>query len=360
MLPSRVVSGELDQMPPGGRLPTVAVVVPAYRAEAHIAAVLSGIPDFVSHIVVVEDCSPDNTAAVVAAFPDQRVRLVRHEVNQGVGGAMLTGYDKAVELGAEVIVKMDSDDQMDPAHMMTLITPIVLGQADYAKGNRFIHLRQLSSMPLLRRVGNTGLSFLTKVASGYWTIFDPTNGYTAIHASVVQQLSRDGIDKRYFFETSMLTELSLIRAVIKDVYLPARYGDEVSSLSEWQVLKTFPVRLFRRFMTRLFLQYFVRDFNVFSIFLVTGILMTLFGVTWGGYFWVQSGIRGVPASTGQVMIGVLPIILGIQLLLQAISLDIQNVPSQPIQNERLPRSTRPDASAERASRSEADLVEHGH
>jgi len=336
-----VIGDWLDQMPRADLLPTVAVVIPAYRAEAHIEAVLSGIPELVTYIVVVDDCSPDDTAAVVSAFPDNRIRLVRHQVNQGVGGAMLTGYDAAVELGADIIVKMDSDDQMDPAHMMTLIAPVVMGQADYAKGNRFVHMRQLSSMPLLRRVGNTGLSFLTKVASGYWTIFDPSNGYTALHASVVPQLSRDAIDKRYFFETSMLIELSLIRAVIKDVYLPARYGDEVSSLSEWQVLKTFPARLFGRFMNRLFVQYFVRDFNVFSMFLIAGVLLTLFGSIWGVFYWIRSGVEGVPASAGQVMISVLPIILGLQLLLQAISLDIQNVPTQPLQGERLLLKGRP-------------------
>lgn len=318
----------------GEALPTVAVVIPAYRAEAHIAAVLAGIPALVTHIVVVEDKSPDNTAAVVSAFPDSRICLVRHEVNQGVGGAVLTGYDMAVKLGAEIIVKMDSDDQMDPAHLLTLMAPVIKGQADYAKGNRFVHMRQLTAMPLLRRMGNMGLSFLTKVASGYWTIFDPSNGYTAIHASVAEQLPKDAIAKRYFYETSMLLELGLMRAVVKDVYLPARYGDEVSSLSEWQVLKTFPIRLFKGFLNRLYVQYFVRDFNAFSVYLLAGIVSGAFGVGWGAYHWIQSAIIDTPASTGTVMLAVLPLMFGLQLLLQALTVDIQNVPTQPLQNER--------------------------
>jgi glycosyltransferase involved in cell wall biosynthesis len=323
--------------PPAPVLPTIAVVIPAYRAAAHIRSVLAGIPDFVSYIVVVDDCGPDETAEIVRAWDDDRVHLVSHQVNQGVGGATLTGYDAAVTLGAEVIVKMDSDDQMDPTHMLPLIAPVAAGRADYAKGNRFIHTRELRSMPLLRRVGNTGLSFLAKIASGYWGLFDPTNGYTAIHASVVRRMNRDNIDKRYFFETSMLIELSLIRAVIEDVYIPARYSDEISSLSSWNSLVTFPRRLLRGFLYRLYVQYIVRDFNAFSLFLIVGLLLSAFGTAWGGYHWVQSAIHDTPASTGTVMLAVVPIILGLQLLLQAVTLDIQNVPAQPLQIQELTR-----------------------
>ena len=212
----------------------LAVVIPAFRAEAHIADVLRGIPDYVAWIVVVDDCSPDhNTIAIVeeTARRDPRIRLLRHEVNQGVGGAVLTGYREARRLGAEIIVKMDSDGQMDPRYLPALIDPIVRGRADYTKGNRYVHARQLRSMPLLRRIGNLGLSFLTKLASGYWSLFDPTNGYTAIHAAVIPMLNEEDIGRRYFFESSMLLELSLLRAVIRDVYIPAKYGDKTSHLA---------------------------------------------------------------------------------------------------------------------------------
>ena len=312
--------------------PVIAVVIPAYRAEAHIQAVLAGIPAFVTFIVVVDDCSPGKTAELVKGWDDPRSHLIRHGENQGVGGAVLTGYSFAVDLGAEIVVKMDGDNQMDPAYMLSFIEPIASGEEDYTKGNRFLHARQLRSMPLLRRIGNIGLSFLTKLASGYWNIFDPTNGYTAIHTSLVPMLSRSALDLRYFFESSMLIELSLLRAVVRDVYAPARYGDEVSSLSPRKEILQFPPRLLKGFLRRLLIQYFIRDFTVFSLFLLVGGVFIVFGGTFGAYHWYLSAKSGVEASTGTVMLAVLPIILGIQLLLQAIVSDVQNIPSDPLQN----------------------------
>ncbi len=311
-------------------LPLIAVVVPAYRAAATIQVVLAGIPNFVAHIVVVDDCSPDNTADLVLAYNDPRVHLIYHRENQGVGGAVLSGYDAAVRLGAEIIVKMDSDGQMDPEYMLSLLRPILKGEADYVKGNRFLHARQLRSMPFIRRIGNAGLSFLTKLASGYWNMFDPTNGYTAIHNSVVRMLDRTMIDERYFFETSMLLELSMLRGVVRDVYVPARYGDEASSLSEFDALVRFPGRLLKGFLRRLATQYFLRDFSAFSVFLAAAVPLTLFGIVWGAYHWYSSAKMGVDACTGTGMSAAIPIIMGIQLLLQAVVLDIQNVPVNPI------------------------------
>jgi hypothetical protein len=156
----------------------------------------------------------------------------------------------------------------------------------------------------------------------------------------------------------MLLELSLIRAVVRDVYLPARYQDEVSSLSEWQVLTSFPTRLMVGFMKRLFLQYFIRDFNVFSIYLIAGLISVLFGTVWGGWHWALSAINDVPASTGTVMLAVLPIILGLQMLLQAITIDIQNVPTQPFQHARLLVHGRPVRASDFRKRREADRAQH--
>jgi glycosyltransferase involved in cell wall biosynthesis len=284
-------------------------------------------------IFVVDDCSPDATASVVAQHSNERVRLIRHRENQGVGGAVMTGYEAAVAAGAEIIVKMDSDDQMNPDYLLPLVAPIVSRQADYTKGNRFVHMRELTTMPILRRVGNAGLSFMTKLASGYWNIFDPTNGYTAISARVAKLIRRESVSMRYFFESSMLLELSLLRAVVRDVPVPALYADEESSLSERQALMEFPPRLMKGLLRRILIQYFLRDFSAFSIFLVAGLVFTLFGSSWGAVYWYHSIHSGQFASTGQVMMAVLPIILGIQFLLQCGSWDIQNVPAQPIQVE---------------------------
>ncbi|HZU96736.1 MAG TPA: glycosyltransferase family 2 protein [Planctomycetota bacterium] len=317
------------------RSSAVAVVIPAYKAQAHIVRVLEGIPELVRHIIVVDDASPDDTGRLVSERNDPRVTLVRHAENQGVGAAVMTGYAKALELGAEIVVKMDADDQMDPGRMMALLGPIVRGDADYAKGNRFLHRRELSDMPFVRRLGNMGLSFLTKLASGYWNVFDPTNGYTAIHRTALALLDRERIDRRYFFETNMLIELGFLRAVVSDVPMPARYGDETSSLSVKMVLLEFPPRLFRAFVRRITVQYFVRDFTALSVLLVGGSLLLGFGVAWGAYHWIAYHLIHASAPTGTIMIAVLPILIGIQMLLQAVVLDVQGVPQRPISRQEI-------------------------
>ena len=308
----------------------VAVVIPAYRAAASIREVIAGVPAFVRHIVVVVDGSPDKTALAARQAGDGRLEILVHERNQGVGAAVMSGYERARDLGAEVIAKMDADGQMDPDYLLALIAPIVLGEADYTKGNRFLHGRELSAMPGRRRLGNAGLSFLTKLASGYWNIFDPTNGYTAIHGSLVPLLGTAGVARRFFFESSMLLNLSLLRAVVRDVYIPARYPGNPSFLSESRAAVEFPLRLLSGFLHRLRIQYFLRDFTAVSLYLVFGVVLGLFGAIWGAWHWAISVQSGVPATTGTVMIAVLPIIVGVQLLLQAFTLDIQGAPSAPI------------------------------
>lgn len=319
-----------NQWVDGVNKPSIAVVIPAYRAEKHILKVLTEIPTFVSLIIIVDDCSPDHTADLVKSCSDPRIYLVSHEKNQGVGGAMLSGYQKAIELGAQIIVKMDADNQMDPAYLSSLIAPIVAGEADYTKGNRFLHNYQLKTMPIKRQIGNIGLSFLTKLASGYWNMFDPTNGYTAIHASVAVMINTASISRRYFFETSMFLELGLLGAVVRDIYIPARYGNETSHLSEWHALLDFPPRLLVGFIRRIWTQYFLRDFNLVSLYLLSGLILSLFGSVFGVYHWWRSYQLQVATQTGTIMLAVLPIILGVQLLLQAAALDVQNVPNRVI------------------------------
>lgn len=313
--------------------PVIAVVIPAYRTEKYILKVLSSIPAFVTFIVVVDDCSPDNLANLVLNCTDSRVHLVRHKINQGVGGATLTGYTKAAELGADVIVKIDSDDQMDTEYILPIVVPIIEGEADYVKGNRFLHVTELRQMPITRRLGNIGLSFLVKAASGYWSIFDPTNGYTAIHSSIVPLLNKERVHKRYFFESSMLIELGIIGAVVKDVYIPSRYQGEPSSLSEIEAFLKFPPLLLVGFLRRLWLQYFVRDFGVFSVLLLLGLALTTFGAVFGLYNWYISIVTSVASSTGTVMLAVLPFVIGSQLLIQALIVDVHNTPVKPLHRE---------------------------
>jgi dolichol-phosphate mannosyltransferase len=310
---------------------SIAVVIPAYHVADKIESVLADLPDYLRHIIVVDDASPDNTSQLVQAFAkhDSRIVLICHERNQGVGGAMLTGFRKALELGAQVVVKVDGDHQMDPAHVPALVIPLLEGKADYAKGNRFRDFESLRHMPLIRRVGNLGLSFLTKAATGYWNCFDPTNGFFAIRAEILAQLPLERIDHRYFFETSMLANLYLLDAFILDVPMPARYRGERSSMSIRRVLVEFPAKLLTTLLRRLLLRYFLFDFSMVSVYLLTGIPLMLFGLIFGSLKWIQYLRLGVPAPTGTVILPTLAIILGIQILLSAIELDMNAAPKAP-------------------------------
>jgi dolichol-phosphate mannosyltransferase len=307
-------------------------VIPCYRVEREIQSVLCAVPPYIKHIIVVDDASPDSTAELVTASAkkDKRISLIRHPSNLGVGGAMITGYRKALELGAQIIVKMDGDGQMDMDYLPELISPLIDGQADYTKGNRFRDFKSLQKMPLIRRVGNMGLAFLSKAATGYWTLFDPTNGFNAIRSEVLAQLSLDGIDRSYYFEISMLAHLYLLGAVVKDVPMPARYQSEVSNLLVHRVLFEFPFKLLITFFRRLVLKNFIYDFSMASIYLLTGLPLLLFGLIFGTYKWIQYASAGIPATTGTVMLPTLSVLLGIQLLLSAIEIDLRSVPHEPI------------------------------
>ncbi len=308
----------------------VAVVIPAYGVERDIQSVLGGLPDFIKHIIVVNDASPDSSAELVAASAkkDKRITLISHAQNQGVGGAMVSGFRKALELGAQVVVKLDGDGQMDPAYIPALIKPLIQGKADYVKGNRFRDFESLQQMPFIRRLGNLGLSFLTKAATGYWRVFDPTNGFFAIRAEVLALLPFEKIDRRYFFETSMLANLYLLGALVMDVPIPARYGNENSNLSIRRTLIEFPFKLLITFFRRILLKYYIYDFSMMSLYLMTGIPMLLFGGIFGGIKWIQYASRDIPAPTGTVMLPTLSVILGIQILLSAIEIDMNTVPQK--------------------------------
>jgi dolichol-phosphate mannosyltransferase len=312
----------------------IAAVIPCYRVEREIQSVLGTIPSYIKHIIAVDDASPDSTAELISASAreDERIALIRHPSNQGVGGAMVTGYQKALGLGAQIVVKIDGDGQMDMEHLPKLLTPLIEGKADYTKGNRFRDFVSLQQMPLIRRVGNMGLAFLAKAATGYWHMFDPTNGFNAIRSEVLAQLPLENIDRTYYFETSMLANLYLIGAVVKDVPMPARYQGEVSSLLVQRILFEFPLKLFRTFMRRLVLKNFIYDFSMASVYLLTGWPLLLFGLIFGSYKWTQYASIGTPAPTGTVMLATLSVLLGIQLLLSAIEIDLRSVPTEPLSN----------------------------
>ncbi len=293
---------------------------------------LQGIPRYVKHVIVVDDASPDSSYAIVsaAAEKDNRIALIRHEINQGVGGAMATGFRKALELGAQIVVKIDGDGQMDATHLPELIAPLIRGQADYTKGNRFRDFRALQQMPLVRRIGNMGLGFLSKAATGYWNLFDPTNGFIAIRSEALAQLPLKGIDKSYFFETSMLANLYLLGAAVKDVPMPARYRNEVSNMLIHRILFQFPFKLFRAFVKRIVLKNFIYDFTMASVYILVGTPLLLFGLVFGGIKWIYYAGLNIPAPAGTIMLATLSVLLGIQLLLSAVESDLRSTPKEPL------------------------------
>jgi dolichol-phosphate mannosyltransferase len=303
-----------------------AVVMPAFKVVDSLKDVVLSISRNIDHIIVVDDHCPFSSGKEAEQLSIKNVTVIYHEQNQGVGGAVITGYKKALELGCEIIIKIDGDGQMDPQYIDELITPLIENEADYTKGNRFVNFKALKSMPKIRLFGNSGLSFLVKTASGYWNIMDPTNGYTAIHRRVLEKLNLDNISKRFFFESDMLIHLNIINAVVKDIDIPARYEREGSSLSIKKALFQFPPKLFTGFLKRIFFKYFVYDFNMASVYMLLGLPIFVTSVIFGLFEWLDSIMSGTPKSSGTIMLVALPIIISFQMLLQAIQIDINSIP----------------------------------
>jgi dolichol-phosphate mannosyltransferase len=311
--------------------PHIAVIIPSYRVKAHVVHVIERIGPEVTGIYVVDDACPERSGEHVAAVcKDPRVKVIFHEQNQGVGGATLTGYAAALNDGAEILVKLDGDGQMDPALIARFTLPIVRGQADYTKGNRFYDLSQLVHMPKMRLLGNAGLSFMAKLSTGYWNLFDINNGFTALHAKAARCLPFDKISKRFFFESDILFRLGTVRAVVVDIPMHAKYGDETSNLSIGKVVGEFLGKHSRNFAKRIFYNYFLRDMTVASLELVFGLGMLLFGLIYGGIHWAEAVSNGVATPLGTIMLAALPTMLGLQLLLAFIGYDVAAVPRRPI------------------------------
>ena len=308
----------------------IAVVIPCYKVEMHIEEVIINLPEFISYVITVNDCSPDNTETILLDLRKNNSKIIylKNEINQGVGGAMIIGYRKSLELGCDITIKMDGDGQMDASYLPALIKPIIEDKADFVKGNRFQNYRLLRKMPLIRRLGNIGLSFLIKAASGYWNIFDPTNGFFAIRNETLANIDLERIHRRYFFESSQLIELYYLNTVVQDINMAPNYGNEISNLSIMKTIFEFPPKLLKAFLKRILLKYFLYDFNIASVYFLAGTPLFMAGSIYGGINYAKySGIH-LGAPTGTVVIPTLLIILGFQLLLSALSYDIGNYPKK--------------------------------
>ncbi len=305
----------------------IAVVIPAFRVKKHILSVIGQIGAEVDHIYVIDDKCPEETGKFVQeCCKDARVTVHFNEHNLGVGGAVMAGYRCALANGVDIVIKIDGDEQMDPSLVPRVIQPIIDGRADYTKGNRFFNLAQIRKMPLLRLFGNAALSFLNKLSSGYWDIFDPTNGYTAIHTDILRELPLDKISNRYFFESDMLFRLNLQKAVVFDIPMDAKYGDEVSNLKISHVAGEFLLKHLRNFGKRIFYNYYLRDMSLASLELPLGLALFVFGTVFGATQWINSASNHVATPAGTVMLSALPTLMGLQLILAFLAFDIGSVP----------------------------------
>ncbi|WP_322806258.1 glycosyltransferase family 2 protein [Thermanaerothrix sp.] len=297
----------------------IAVVVPAYNEEKLIGKVIETMPEFVDFIIVVDDGSTDGTSNVVKKYQDQNKReiiLLRHATNRGVGGAIISGHKKALEVGADVVAVMAGDAQMDPSDLPNILEPVINGQCDYSKGNRFINGEAWRKMPRLRFFANAVLSMLNKITSGFWHISDPQCGYTAISSTALRKLNLDAISQGYHFENSMLTELNIHNMKVTDVPIKAIYGiGEKSGINEFVAIFSFTLFLVKAFVQRLYRKYIIRDFHPLVFFYFFGLLSLLAGLGFGLYLIAIRLIMGTIVEATSALFAMLLFLSGLQMVL---------------------------------------------
>jgi glycosyltransferase involved in cell wall biosynthesis len=303
---------------------TVAVVVPAYDEETLVGTTITGMPEFVDRIIVVDDASKDGTAAAARSAGDGRVEVLTHERNSGVGAAIVTGYRRAVEDGMDVVCVMAADNQMDPDDLQKIALPVVRGEVEYAKANRLISGEAWRVIPRSRYLGNAVLSFLTKIASGYWHVADSQSGYTAASREILSQLDLERIYRGYGFPNDMLVHLNVWNARVRDIPSRPVYGvGERSGIKIRKVVPRISWLLIKGFFWRMREKYVIRDFHPLVFFYVLGFLMTILGLALG-IVEVVLRIMGNEVSVGTVVLVALLLIFGSQFTLFAMWFDMES------------------------------------
>jgi dolichol-phosphate mannosyltransferase len=308
---------------------SIAVAIPYYNAANQIEKVIAGLPDFIDAIIIINDKSYEPLPLeLIKKKYDPKTQLVflENEINLGVGGATKKGFQYAIDHGFDIVIKVDADNQMDTSYLEKMLKPIINEKVKMTKGNRFRDTKSIKNMPIVRRIGNLTLSFLTKAATGYWHNFDPTNGFIAVKVSVLRKIDFSNLSNRYFFETSLIAELYFTGAKIKDIAMPAIYGDEKSNMEVWKMPVIFLANLIKILFKRIIKKYFLFDFNIGSLYILFGMPLFIFGMFFGLYEWWFYASQNIFAPTGTIMIVSLSIIIGFQLVLQAIQYDIFNAP----------------------------------
>jgi len=304
---------------------TIAVVVPAYNEEKLIAKTLTTIPSLVDNIIVVDDKSNDNTADSVKeiAEEDTRIILIQHEVNQGVGGAIVTGYKKAVELEIDVTAVMAGDGQMDPNDLTNILEPVVNGVVDYTKGNRLFQGDAWNMIPHYRYFGNSFLSLLTKIASGYWHIADSQTGYTAVSLNVLKKLDLDTIYKRYGMPNDMLIKLNQYDFMVRDIHVRPVYNvGEKSGMKLIKVIPGISWLLFKGFWKRLFFKYVIKDFHPLVFFYILSFLLLISSIPLAiRLFYIWAVTSDIPDINAMAL--VFTVISGLQTLFFGMWFDME-------------------------------------
>lgn len=307
----------------------ICCVIPAYKARNTVCDVVYSLFPYVDTVVVVDDACPQTSGRIVKEqfANDRRVVVLERDKNGGVGAAVKTGLAYCLAAGARYVVKVDADGQMDPAYIPQLIDVLQSDESiGFVKGNRFVNASVLASMPKARLLGNAMLSIFVKFASGYWNLLDPTNGFVAFSGDTLRQLDLDALADSYFFEISVLGQLGIKQLTIAEVEMPTIYGAEQSSLSIRRVLLEFPPKLLAIFVKRVALQYFLFDINLGSLYLFFGSLITMLGVSMAIWEWFASLLTHHVRTAGTVMLAVLPLLIGFQLLSNALLYDVQFAP----------------------------------
>ncbi len=302
-------------------------VIPCYKTKSKALKVVSECIKHLDIVICVDDFCPFNTGKEIEKnLDDNKIRVLYHKKNKGVGGAMKTGIKYALDLGAKIIVKIDSDGQMSPALIPSLIKPIKLAKADFTKGNRFRDPNVIFKMPTVRFLGNFFLSFLTKLSTGYWELFDPTNGFIAFSSSTIKLLNLNKIDDRYFFETDILFRCSINDIVVKEIAMEANYGDEISNMYPIAEIPNFLVKHILILYKRILYNYFIYDFNPGSISLIISFMLGVGSISLGGFYYLRGMLNEVQTPSGIQTLFLAMVFISTQFLTNFIYYDVTQRP----------------------------------
>ncbi len=306
----------------------IIIVIPCFKVKYKILKVISKIPRWINKVICVDDCCPDNSGKfIIDNTSDDRIITLFNSRNLGVGGASLVGFKHAKELGAEIIIKVDGDDQMDLSLINNFIEPIISNDADFTKGNRLTKFKDYYNMPLSRKLGNICLSFFNRFSSGYWNLFDTTNGYLCFNSKLIDLLPLEKISKDYFFESDLLNWLYIIRAKVKDIPIKSIYNNEKSNINIFSVILRFPVLYFRNFFRRFFYEYCLRNPDMKFISFIFGFLSLIFGITFSLNAW-KTGTGEIPSTSGTVAVALISLLVGINFISYFFFSDMNNYPKK--------------------------------